>query len=98
MQSTPSRSPDLRATDRGVIRRDIPIRRAEVPRQIKPALPRRHRTADRHLVPWVAAVGELQGGLEHRIVQEDNYLPGDLRRRINGFVEHYNHRRCCEIL
>ena len=36
--------------------------------------------------------------LKNRILLENYYLPGDLRRRIDAFVEHYNHRRYRESL
>jgi RNA-directed DNA polymerase len=31
--------------------------------------------------------------LKNRILLENYFLPGDLERRIEAFVEHYNHRR-----
>ena len=36
--------------------------------------------------------------LKNRILLENYYLPGDLRRQIDAFVEHYNHRRYHESL
>ena len=36
--------------------------------------------------------------LKNRILLENYYLPGDLRHRIDAFVEHYNHRRYHESL
>lgn len=36
--------------------------------------------------------------LKNRILLENYYLPGDLRQRIDTFVEHYNHRRYHESL
>ena len=36
--------------------------------------------------------------LKNRILLENYYLPGDLRRQIDAFVEHYNHQRYHESL
>ena len=36
--------------------------------------------------------------LKNRILLENYYLPGDLRQKIDAFVEHYNHRRYHESL
>lgn len=36
--------------------------------------------------------------LKNRILLEDYYLPGDLRQKIEAFVDHYNHRRYHESL
>ena len=36
--------------------------------------------------------------LKNRILLENYYLPGDLRQRIDAFVDHYNHRRYHESL
>ena len=36
--------------------------------------------------------------MKNRILLENYYLPGDLRRQINSFVKHYNHRRYHEGL
>lgn len=36
--------------------------------------------------------------LKNRILLENYYLPGDLRRQIDAFVDHYNHRRYHESL
>ncbi len=36
--------------------------------------------------------------LKNRILLENYYLPGDLRQQIDGFVEHYNHKRFHESL
>ena len=36
--------------------------------------------------------------LKNRILLENYYLPGDLRRQIETFVDHYNHRRYHESL
>ena len=36
--------------------------------------------------------------LKNRILLENYYLPGDLRRQIDAFVDHYNHRRYQESL
>ena len=36
--------------------------------------------------------------LKSRILLENYYLPGDLKRAIADFVEHYNHRRYHESL
>ncbi len=36
--------------------------------------------------------------LKNRILLENYYLPGDLRRQIYAFVDHYNHRRYHESL
>jgi putative transposase len=36
--------------------------------------------------------------LKNRILLENYYLPGDLSRQIDAFVEHYNHRRYHESL
>ena len=36
--------------------------------------------------------------LKNRILLENYYLPGDLKRQINAFVEHYNHNRYHESL
>ncbi|MHA6264809.1 IS3 family transposase [Arenibacterium sp. CAU 1754] len=36
--------------------------------------------------------------LKNRILLENYYLPGDLNRQIDAFVEHYNHRRYHESL
>jgi len=36
--------------------------------------------------------------LKNRILLENDYLPGDLRQRIDAFVDHYNHRRYHESL
>ena len=36
--------------------------------------------------------------LKNRILLENYYLPGDLRQKIEAFVEHYNHRRYHESL
>ncbi len=36
--------------------------------------------------------------LKNRILMENYYLPGDLRQKIDAFVEHYNHRRYHESL
>jgi transposase InsO family protein len=36
--------------------------------------------------------------LKNRILLENYYLPGDLEAQIEGFVEHYNHRRYHESL
>jgi hypothetical protein len=31
--------------------------------------------------------------LKNRVLQENYFLPGDLERQIEAFIEHYNHRR-----
>ena len=36
--------------------------------------------------------------LKNRILLENYFLPGDLQRQIEAFVEHYNHRRYHESL
>jgi transposase InsO family protein len=36
--------------------------------------------------------------LKNRILLENYYLPGDLEAQIEGFVDHYNHRRYHESL
>ena len=36
--------------------------------------------------------------LKNRMLLENYYLPGDLRQRIDAFVDHYNHRRYHESL
>ncbi len=36
--------------------------------------------------------------LKNRILLENYYLPGDLRQKIDAFVDHYNHRRYHESL
>lgn len=36
--------------------------------------------------------------LKNRILLENYYLPGDLRQKVDAFVEHYNHRRYHESL
>jgi putative transposase len=36
--------------------------------------------------------------LKNRILLENYYLPGDLKAKIDKFVEHYNHRRYHESL
>jgi len=36
--------------------------------------------------------------LKNRILLENYFLPGDLERQIEAFVEHYNHRRYHESL
>ena len=36
--------------------------------------------------------------LKNRILLENYYLPGDLERQIDAFVEHYNHVRYHESL
>ena len=36
--------------------------------------------------------------LKNRILLENYFLPGDLERQIEAFVEHYNHRRHHESL
>jgi putative transposase len=36
--------------------------------------------------------------LKSRILLESYYLPGDLKRAVADFVEHYNHQRCHEAL
>nr|BAH89571.1 ISCc3 transposase/integrase OrfB [uncultured bacterium] len=36
--------------------------------------------------------------LKNRILLENYYLPGDLRQKIEAFVDHYNHRRYHESL
>ena len=36
--------------------------------------------------------------LKNRILLENYFLPGDSRRKIDAFVEHYNHRRYHENL
>lgn len=36
--------------------------------------------------------------LKNRILLENYYLPGDLRRQIDTFIDHYNHRRYHESL
>jgi len=36
--------------------------------------------------------------LKNRILLEKYYLPGDLERQIEAFVEHYNHHRYHESL
>ena len=36
--------------------------------------------------------------LKNRILLENYYLPGDLRQKIDAFVEHYNNRRYHESL
>lgn len=36
--------------------------------------------------------------LKNRILQENDFLPGDLERQIEAFVQHYNHRRYHESL
>jgi transposase InsO family protein len=48
---------------------------------------------------------QTQGKIEHwhqalknRILLENYYLPGDLRQKIDAFVEHYNHQRYHESL
>ena len=36
--------------------------------------------------------------LKNRILLENYFLPGELERQIEGFVEHYNHQRYHESL
>jgi len=36
--------------------------------------------------------------LKIRVLFENYFLPGDLERQIESFVEHYNHERCHESL
>ena len=36
--------------------------------------------------------------LKNRILLENDFLPGDLKRQIEAFVEHYNHHRYHEAL
>ena len=36
--------------------------------------------------------------LENRILLENHFLPGDLERQIEAFIEHYNHQRYHESL
>ncbi len=36
--------------------------------------------------------------LKNRILLENYYLPGDLKHKIDAFVDHYNHRRYHESL
>ena len=36
--------------------------------------------------------------LKNRILLDNYYLPGDLERQINAFVEHYNHVRYYESI
>ncbi len=36
--------------------------------------------------------------LKNRILLENYYLPGDLEKQVEAFVEHYNHRRYHESL
>ena len=31
--------------------------------------------------------------LKNRVLLENYFLPGDLERQIEAFIEHYNHRR-----
>ncbi len=36
--------------------------------------------------------------LKHRILLENDFLPGDLEAKIEAFVDHYNHQRYHESL
>ena len=50
-----------------------------------------HRKQQRRIV--------LSGGvMQNRILLENYFLPGDLERQIDAFVDHYNHRRYHESL
>lgn len=44
------------------------------------------------------AVERWHQTLKSRILQENYYLPGDLRQQIDAFVDHCNHRRYHESL
>ena len=44
------------------------------------------------------AVERWHQTLKSRILQENYYLPGDLRQQIDAFVDHCNHRRHHESL
>ena len=35
----------------------------------------------------------MQDTLKNRVLLENYFLPGDLERQIEAFIEHYNHRR-----
>jgi len=37
--------------------------------------------------------GKIEAGTRHRVLLENYFLPGDLERQIEAFIEHYNHRR-----
>ena len=50
---------------------------------------------------WKAGGGKIERWhqtLKNRILLENYFLPGDLEAQIEGFVEHYNHRRYHESL
>jgi RNA-directed DNA polymerase len=40
----------------------------------------------------------LHQTLKNRILLDNYYLPGDLERQIDAFVEHYNYARCHESI